>query len=226
MDMKEKLLKAFIYTKRNLLTELLAWIKIIFTSGVWAFFPVMGGIFLGYWLYGQDMTTVEVKSNSEIIAVWIMSLVVAMFLFRAIKYKLKTDIIFLIVAVAFLCREVHFVGTSTGVYIVVSCAGVLAWYWRDAILDELDGKNQIKAAIFCMFWSYLVTLLIQRRVFKAKRCPLLPNEKAVHIILEEVTENAAHLAFLAVAIIAFLYPVIIKKIEENRNGNKEITKEN
>jgi hypothetical protein len=213
MDIKEKIFKAFIYTKRNLLTELLVWIKIILTSGLWAFFPVIGGIFLGYWLYDQGMTTVEVKSASETVAVWIMSIVVAVFLFRAIKYKLKLDIIFLIVGVAFLCREIHFVGTGTGVYIVVSCAGVLAWYWRDYILDELEGKNQIKAAIFCMFWSYLVTLLIQRRVFKEKRCPLLPNEKTVHIILEEVTENVAHLAFLAVGLIALFY---FKKRREDK----------
>jgi hypothetical protein len=210
---KEKVdfFKKLIFGRRNLLHELRDWMKVVFTSGLWSFFPVLIGIGLAYWLHSKGIGGIAVKAKCEIIAIFLMSLVVAVFLLRTIIYKMQADILMLILGIAFLCREIHFAGTGVGVYIVAVIVGLLAWVWRDNILDELDGRNQVKAALFCMFWSYLVTLLIQRRVFREHRIGILPNEDIMHIPLEEITENCAHLAFLSVALIAFLYPRIIKK---------------
>lgn len=202
---KKDFFKKLICGRRNILHEFLDWMKIVFTSGIWAFFPVIIGIGLTYWIDPQGAHRGVVKDRCEVVAIYLMASVVAVFLLRVFLYKMRTDIVMLILAVGFLCREIHFTGTTTGVYIVAGIAGLLAWIWRDDILDELDGKNQIKAVMFCMFWSYLVTMLIQRRVFKAHRIAILPNENLLHIPLEEITENFAHLAFLAVAIIAFMY---------------------
>ena len=193
------------FSKKDLKKEIPVWMKVVFTSGAWSFFPVILGIGLTYWIDPQGVHRGAVKGHCEFIAICLMSLVVAVFLLRVIIYRMRTDIVMLILAIGFLCREIHFTGTSAGVYVVAGIAGLLAWIWRDDILDELDGKNQVKAAMFCMFWSYLVTLLIQRRVFKAHRIGILPDEDLLHIPLEEITENFAHLAFLAVAVIAFMY---------------------
>jgi len=203
--------KKLIFGRRNILHELRDWMKVVFTSGIWSFFPVIIGIGVAYWIDANGIGEGAVKGTSEVIAIWLMALVVAVFLLRVIIYKMRTDIVMLILGVGFLCREIHFAGTDKGVYVVAVIAGLLAWVWRDNILDELDGKNQVKAAMFCMFWSYLVTLLIQRRVFREHRIGILPDENIMHISLEEITENFAHLAFLAVGLIFFLYPKIIKK---------------
>lgn len=211
MGKENSLMKKLIFGQKNILHEFLDWMKVVFTSGIWSFFPVIIGVGLGYWLDSNGIGEGEVKGQCEVIAIWLMSSVVFIFLLRTLIFKLQTDIVMLILGVGFLCREIHFAGTDTGVYIVAGIAGLLAWIWRDNILDELAGKNQLKAAMFCMFWSYLVTLLIQRRVFREHRIGILPNEKIMHITLEEVTENVAHLIFLLVGVIAFLYPVFVKK---------------
>lgn len=204
-------IKRLIYGRKNLLLELSDWLKIIFTSGIWAFFPVILGIFIGYWFQHKGFTQATVKYYSEFWAVVLMSLTVLIFLIRVCLDKLKTDIVLFIVSIGFLCREIHFVGTDSGVVVVAIIAGLLAWWWRDDILDELAGKNQLKAAIFCMCWSYLVTLLIQRRVFKISRIPILPNEALIHISLEEITEDVAHLAFMAVGVLGFC---MVKRLQK------------
>lgn len=209
MNIEPKRLNPFIQKlisgRKNLFVELKEWLKIISSSGLWAFFPVIIGVFIGYWCEAKGCTQEIVKYYTEIGAVILMSLTVLIFFLLVALYRLKTDIVLLIVSIGFLCREIHFVGTDSGVVVVAVIAGLLAWWWRDDILDELAGKNQWKAAIFCMCWSYLVTILIQRRVFKTGRIPLLPHEELIHISLEEITEDVAHLVFLAVGVIGFLY---------------------
>ena len=202
---KTDFFKKLIFGRKNLLIELRDWLKVVFTSGIWAFFPVILAVLIGYWCHSQGITQEKVKYYSEFAAVVLMALTVLIFLIRVVLYKLKLDIVFFIVSVGFLCREIHFVGTDTGVVVVAVVAGILAWWWRDDILDELADKNQLKAVIFCMCWSYLVTLMIQRRAFSERHLALLPDEGLVHITLEEITENAAHLAFFAIGVVAFFY---------------------
>lgn len=202
---KKELMKRLIFGSKNLRFELLAWLKVVFTRGIWAFFPVILAIFIGYWYHNNNYTQESVKYYCEFIAVVLMGLTVLIFLIRVVLYKLKLDIVFLLVSIGFLCREIHFVGTDTLVVVVVAVAGVLAWWWRDDILNELTDKNQLKAVIFCMCWSYLVTLLIQRRAFSVNHLGLLPDEELIHINLEEITENAAHLAFFAIGVVSFFY---------------------
>ena len=80
----------------------------------------------------------------------------------------------------------------------------------------------MKAVIFCMCWSYLVTLLIQRRVFKAGRIPLLPDESLVSVTLEEITENVAHLAFMAIGVVSFFYKTTQLAKTAGNKEHKEI----
>lgn len=210
-------MQKLVFGRKNLLVELKEWLKIIFSSGLWAFFPVIIGVFIGYWCEAKGCSQEIVKYYCEIAAVILMSIAVLIFFLRVALYRFKTDIVFLIVSIEFLCREIHFVGTDSGVVVVTAFAGLLAWWWRDDILDELAGKNQLKAVIFCMCWSYLVTLLIQRRVFKTGRIPLLPHEGLIHISLEEITEDVAHLAFIAVGVIGFLYLRRKRILDKPRN---------
>jgi len=197
--------KRMTHGRKQIRAELRDWLRIVITSGSWAFFPVIAAIVIGYICDANGISPREMKRINEPIAIVLMSLVVIVFFIRVRRYALKTDISLLILSIGFLCREIHFTGTGTGVYVVALIAGLYAWWWRDDILEELAGKNQLKATLFCMCWSYLIALLIQRRVFKIGRIALLPYEDHIHINLEEITENVAHIAFLLVGLIAFYY---------------------
>ena len=180
--------------------ELIAWIKTIFTTGLWAFFPVWIGVLLGYGLNEIGLHGQALKAPCEVVAIWLMSAVVILFLYRVVRFRQALDIAFLILGVGFLCREIHFSGTDTGVYVVALIAFFYGWSRRNIILAGLSGRPLLKTVIFCMIWSYAISILIQRRVFRH----ILPSEQAVHIGLEEITENVAHLFFGLVALTAFL----------------------
>jgi uncharacterized membrane protein len=136
--------------------------------------------------------------------------------------------VFLIVSISFLCREIHFKGTGIGVYIVVGIAAILTYVWRDKIFDYLQDKVQFKALIFSVIWSYFCAILIQRRVFKEARIPLLPYEHKIHIILEEITENCAHFMFLLLGIFAiiiskkYLKSIKSQDVQENKTLDNEL----
>ena len=127
---KAEFIKKLISGRKNLMVELRCWLKVIFTTGIWAFFPVVLAIFAGYWCHSHHYTQEMVKYYSEFAAVVLMALTVIIFQIRVLIYKLKLDIVFFMVSIGFLCREIHFYGTDEGVVVIAVIAGVLAWWWR------------------------------------------------------------------------------------------------
>jgi hypothetical protein len=59
----------------------------------------------------------------------------------------------------------------------------------------------LKVSLFGVLWTYLFSQLIARRVFR----DILPNERLLHIPLEETAETFAHLSFLVFAIYCFYF---------------------
>ena len=210
------LLQKILNGKHNLLTEAKEWLKVLFSlKGIWSFFPVLIAVGLVYIGHYHGITEAQWesvwKNRLELTAIPVLSLTVLLLLISTIRAKKRIDIVFLGVAIAFLCREIHFAGTSTGVYIAVGIVAVLAFLWRDDIIDELKSQNFHKALIFSLIWSYFVSIVIQRRAFSAKHLGILPDEQSVHIGLEEMTEDMAHLVFLFLAAYS-LYLAFKKKI--------------
>lgn len=188
----------------TLLREGLAFFKHLFSlKGLWALFPVLIAVAVvcAGQLAGNE--TKYWKGSNETAAIFIMSATVAIFLLRTILFRQPYDYLLLALSIAFLCREIHFQGTSKGVYVAVAIIGVWAWIWRDSILDAMEGKITLKTAVAGMIWSYFISIIIQRRVFK--HIPLGDGfhnfEHSVHVALEEVTENASHLMFFAVGLL-------------------------
>ena len=220
-----KIIQPFMFGKRNILTELIVWLKAVFSlTGFWAFIPVLIGIGVVYYKiyplipdYSEADFKVMVlnpwKDTCEGIALWLMGVTSALFLLRTVLFRTKLDMVLLALSASFLCREIHFTGTHKGIYIALAIIGVWTWLWRDRLLEEVDGKKQLKVAVFCMCWSYLVAILIQKRVFKETRIPLLPNENELHDSLEEVTENFSHAAFFLVGLVSFCFTKKVKEEE-------------
>ena len=213
------IIKWLFKSQHNLLNEASEWLKIIFSlKGCWTFFPALFAVLFVYIGHYQGITENQWesvwKNRLEVTAVPILAIASTLLLIASLKAKKHIDIIFLGVAIAFLCREIHFAGTSTGVYIAITILGIFAWIFRDSILDELKNQNFYKASIFCLIWSYFISIVIQRRAFSAKHIAILPDEQSVHIGLEEMTENTAHLIFIILAITA-LYSAFKNKIDKN-----------
>jgi hypothetical protein len=179
------------------------WLKLIISfRGIWIFAPAVLTIFFVYWAEGYSKPLISKKPN-EVLAIVLMSLVVVVFLIRSLLYRLEMDYVLLLMAANFLCREFHFSGTDDAVVFISAC--VLAWvvYRKDHILANIEDAGLFQVALTGTIFTYFIAILIQRRVFKPTRLPLLPNEEFMHISLEEVLENIAHAYFLFCGIAAF-----------------------
>ena len=197
---------------------LLNWLKLTFSfKGVTCFLPGIIGVLFVYWAQANGFQHQLLgKGENEDLALWLMGTVTALFLLRLLIYKLKVDVVLLIVAVAFLCREIHFPGTDAGVVIATIIAALLALYWEDELINVLEKAKWFQICMTGTMFTYLVAILIQKRVFKPYRIPILPHENAMHIPLEEVLENFAHAYFIVTAIVAFFS---IKAIVSNHKNS-------
>lgn len=157
------------------------------------------------------------KSNNEILAIVIMGATSFISLLTLSKNKTKLARVLSIVAVAFLCREIHFKGTTTGVYIVVFPVIIYCFWKLNDIIEELMSYPKLWTILPATGVTYFFSILVQRRAFKH----LLPEshrylEQRIHISLEEISENTAHLCFLISVVILFIYS--IKRSKEARES--------
>jgi hypothetical protein len=132
-----------------------------------------------------------------------MSIAVILFLVRSLLYRLEIDYILLTMAVNFLCREIHFVGTDNGVVIVAAIVLVWIIYRKDQIWANIENARAVQIALAGTVFTYSLSIIISRRVFSVEYLGLLPNEANVHVALEEILENIAHLYFICTGILAF-----------------------
>ena len=145
-----------------------------------------------------------------------MSIAVILFLIRSLLFRLEIDYILLTMAVNFLCREIHFVGTDNGVVIVAAI--VLAWavYWKDRIWANIEKAKAVQIALAGTVFTYFLSIVIARRVFSAEYLGGLPIEADIHVALEEVLENIAHLYLICTGILAF-FSIPSKKPEKSNS---------
>lgn len=105
--------------------------------------------------------------------------------------------------VAFFSREIHFAGTSNGVYLAVIAIGIWAWRWRERLVNPVN-IGRFKAWLFAAGWTYFLALLVQRRFFKhVLPEPLLAWEHSIHVPMEEWIEVVAHALLLVTVFSGF-----------------------
>ncbi len=198
--------------KENLkavLREIKVWFKFIFTiKTISMVIPSLIGIGIIYIGESRGWSFLKKKEYHEALAIGLMSIVVIATSASLLLKRKFVDIMFFGVSVAFLCREIHFYGTHKGVYIVVFAVAVWAFLNQEKIFKEFNQNIKLKRVWTGTMLAYFITLLIQRRAFRH----ILPNEGDLHIYLEEITENIAHLFFYITALIS----ISINKIKENK----------
>ncbi len=191
------------------------WFKLIISlRGIWCFLPAILGIIFVYWANNYS-TDLILKDYHETLAICIMSIAVILFLIRSLLFRLEIDYILLTMAVNFLCREIHFIGTDNAVVIVGAIVLIWIFYWKDRIWLNIENAKLVQIALVGTAFTYFVAILVQRRVFSIDHLALLPNEANLHVALEEVLENIAHLYFVFIGIFAFF--CIPAKEQKKRN---------
>ena len=179
------------------------WLNLIISiRGMWCFIPAILGIIFVYWADNHSKNLI-LKEYHEVLAIFLMSVAVILFLVRSLVYRLEIDYILLTMATNFLCREIHFTGTDNGVVIVGAIVLVWIFYWKDRIRINIENAKLIQIALFGTAFTYFLAILVGRRVFSIDHLGLLPNEANLHVALEEVLENIAHLYLIFIGIFAF-----------------------
>jgi hypothetical protein len=187
-------------------------LKLIFSfRGIWCFIPAILGIIFVYWAEDYSKSLI-LKEYHETLAIFLMSIAVILFLVRSILYRLEIDYILFAIALNFLCREIHFAGTDNAVVIIAAIVLVWIVYWRDRIWAKIESAKIVQVALVGTAFTYFLSILIARRVFSIDHLSLLPNEANVHVELEEVLENIAHLYLIFIGVVAFfcLRPISTK----------------
>ena len=92
-----------------------------------------------------------------------------------------------------LCREIHFAGTSAGVYIGLSVLFVLALQHTERLREYLESRFVINA-LALGFSLYAIAVTIDARWWKPRGfLPGIPGEEIFHVPLEETLELVGHL---------------------------------
>jgi len=133
---------------------------------------------------------------------------------------LEIDYILLTMALNFLCREIHFVGTDNGVVTVAAIVLVWTIYWKDRLWANIEKAKAVQIALAGTAFTYFLSILIARRVFSVDNLGLLPNEANVHVALEEILENIAHLYLIFIGIFAF-FSIPSKKPEKSDSNTAD-----
>ena len=119
---------------------------------------------------------------------------------NAVRYYVRRNpvhLVFSALALAFFCREVHFTGTGSGVYVALVLIGAWVFLWRRKLAPSLFVRT-FRVWLGSTAVTYVLSQLIARRVFRKLN---LPYEDEVNVPLEELVENVAHVMFLITSLI-------------------------
>jgi len=141
----------------------------------------------------------KVKVFSEPLSPPLLALTALIFALRAWRTGNPLCAILTGLAVAFTCREIHFAGTDKGIYAALVALVVWTVLWRKRVIaacGNISHSRWVAAAAL----TYVLSMVVSRRVFSAKHLGLIPNEDVIHIPLEEGLELVAHLLLLLSAV--------------------------
>ena len=107
-------------------------------------------------------------------------------------------------SVNFLCREIHFIGTDNAVVIVAGVVSIWVLLRKNKIWASIRQAKSFQISMAGTAFTYFLSIIIARRVFSSDYLALLPNEANMHVALEEVLENIAHLFLIFSGIVAHI----------------------
>ena len=176
---------------------------VISPKGICCFIPGIVGVLFVYWAEARGYQAFILKTYHEHLAIGLMSVATVLFLVRAIYFRMQIDFILAVMSVNFLGRELHFVGTDNAVVIVAGLVLIWVLFRKNQIWASIEQAEFFQISLAGTAFTYFLSILVARRVFSMSYLALLPDEANVHVALEEVLENIAHLFLIFSGIIAF-----------------------
>ena len=199
---------------KSISAEVSIWFKQIFhIKNFWILLPSLIPLLLVYAVHHFNIYPwIITRDFNENIALWLVAMIFVIFLTKSLISRDSLIIYLTVLTLVFFIRELDdtvltFFGSS---YLfeskkLVDCLlvgmGIWAFGWHEKLFACLNRSVMLKVSLFGVLWTYLFSKLIARRVFR----DILPNERLLHIPLEETAETFAHLFFLLFALFCFLY---------------------
>ncbi len=146
----------------------------------------------------------------ETIAPYMVASIVFLLVIRSIITSDKLIIYLTLLAIVFFIRElddtaVQLFGVTTEmktkklVSVLLVGMAILGIVWQKVLFACLNSHKFFKLLLSGMLFSYFFSQVIARRAFRH----VLPNEKVLHIAMEETSETLSHLLFLGIAVCSY-----------------------
>lgn len=198
--------------------------SIICIKNFWIYIPVILSFATTYTAYHLELSEILDKGNNEYLAVILISTVCIISLITAILSRfLFISSFFFLLGLNFLIREldatkwqIPYIGdfklrTKEYIYFALAVLAVWAFYKFVAIRRYFSENTSSRKLFLMMLITYVLSQLVARRVFKH----IIPDERAIHIPLEEITENFAHSAFIIFALTLLITTILNLNTKKN-----------
>jgi hypothetical protein len=146
------------------------------------------------------------KPDLEWLALILTAFATGAFFNHALTRRDPLHLILGCLAFAFLCREIHFTGTSTGVYVALVILVVWSFVWRDRLIAPLE-RGQTKSWLAAAATMYFLSQMIARRAFAERHFPIFPQEELLHVEMEEMCETVAHICLIVASFAGGFHPI-------------------
>ncbi len=205
---------------KTIVDELLQCIRIMLEARkAWIYLPAIFAFTVTYIIFYCDAKYFLTKGPHENIALLLVSTTALILSISALRFRNFTAAYLFVLTINFLIRELDHniisipycgsVEIHSKAYIWFALALIAVWgfFKTDSLVSFFKRYPFTKVMMIGTVFTYFMSQAVARRLFRG----ILPSEKQIHIILEEITENFAHLFFLATACIIFYYLQKTKK---------------
>ena len=187
--------------------------QVFLIKNCWILLPGMIAVLLVYAVHHFNICTgVLNKGSLENLALWVLPMILLVLMAKSFISRDPLMIYLALLALVFLVRELDdisftFFGSSYTfkskklVDLLLVLMGLWGLGWHEKLFGSLNRFIVVKISIFGVLWTYFFSQAIARRAFRS----VLPNERLLHVPLEETVETAAHLFFLVFAICCFYF---------------------
>ena len=164
----------------------------------------MFAVYVGQYFHQEYIFS---RGSNESVALILLGIALINFLLQTCLFRSNFYLFMVCLSGAFFCREWHFSGTSTGIYVALVFLGFWAVKQKTRF-EKVVGNGRFRIWLIATMVTYLLSQLIARRVF---RYICLPQEAQLHIYLEETVETLAHIMLILVSFAAWKIGFVAKQ---------------
>ncbi len=199
---------------KSISAELSNWFKQVFhIKNSWILLPGLIAVLTVYADHHFNVCTqLFSRGPLENLAPWLVLMILLVLVTNSLISRNPLVIYLAALALVFLVRELddmvftffdatYLVKTKNLVSFLLAGMGLAAFVWHEKLFASLNRSRLLKVSLFGVLWTYFFSQLIARRWFKG----VLPDERLLHVPLEETAETSAHLFFLLFALCCFVF---------------------